>query len=113
MHPTRSTCAHVVHLLLLHYLTLLLPPFHQRAPVAEASQPTPCDSAHPNALYGNVYALAPNGSLCLLTNGTFHNPSGASTAYCPVFNQSASTAALVLAKCVLPYVFGLQLHIGF
>ena len=96
----------VLHLLLLCLFAPFHPPFQQssrRAAVVEAGQPAPCDSAHPNALYGNVYALAPDGALCLLTNGSYHQPSFAAATYCPAFNQSASIVAMVQAKCVQPY----------
>lgn len=96
----------VLHLLLLCLFAPFLPPLQQssrRAAVVEANQPPPCDTAHPNALYGNVYALAPDGAFCLLTTGSYQQPSLAAAAYCPAFNQSASIVAMVQAKCVHPY----------
>ena len=96
----------VRHLLLLCLFAPFLPPLRQssrRAVVVEANQPSPCDMAHPKALYGNVYALAPDGALCLLTTGSYHQPSLAAAAYCPALNQSASIVAMVQVKCVQPY----------
>ena len=102
----------VLHLLLLCLFAPFLPPlpfpFHfgqssRRAAVVEAAQPPPCNASHPSALYGNVYALASDGALCLLTSGSYHQPSLAAAAFCAALNQSSSIAAMVQAKCVQPY----------